>query len=269
MSEDASAPMASERGRHRAPAETPDWMNVAPGVFSVGPRRGTPEVLERPRTGGTSRGSARLALAGGAGVLVVLTALLVVVIALGFAAVSGARETRSAALPTVGPVSASASPLSTGTPAVSPPGQGAVEPDWAVVIARLDAARGQVLMSGTAPDLAGFDARNSPAWRADEAALTRLLVGRLRPSGLATDLITVKRWRVPSEAAGESAALPADSVVLRVVERRKAYRLLDQSGGLAERVAAGPKRRWLVTVVPALSAEPTDPGWRIWRVGVG
>ncbi len=262
MSEDASAPMASERGRHRAPAETPDWMNVAPGVFSVGPRRGTPEVLERPRAGGTSRGSARLALAGGAGVLVVL-------IALGFAAVSGARETQSAALPTVGPVSASASPLSTATPAANPPGQGAAEPDWVMVIARLDAARGQVLMAGTAADLAGFDARNSPAWRADEAALTRLLVGRLRPSGLATDLITVKRWRVPTEAAGESAALPADSVVLRVVERRKAYRLLDQSGGLAERVAAGPKRRWLVTVVPALSAEPTDPGWRIWRVGVG
>lgn len=267
MSDDSIASLAVARGRHGAKSELPGWVEVGPGAYYVGPPG--PDPSRGGERGGfrARRLPGQFALAGVAGVVVVL-------VLLGFSAIPGTGAKQLRALPTVAP-----SAISPAIPSSSPttpslasasPGSATTEPDWIAVIARLDAGRARALMSGSVADLAAFDAHDSPAWRADEAALAKLAVSRLRPRGLANELITVARWRVPTGTPGASTPPgPADAVVLRVVDRRKPYRLVDETGAIGDRVAAGAKRRWLVTLVPVGEGAPTDPGWRIWQVVAG
>lgn len=113
-----------------------------------------------------------------------------------------------------------------------------VVPDWAGIVARLDAQRSEAFTAG---DLAGLDsvyARDSPAGERDRSALRRLVAAGLRTRGLHLRTVSVKR-----------SSLDGDAARLLVEDTLDPYVLVDSAGHRVQRRPGRGQQTWSVTLV--------------------
>jgi hypothetical protein len=125
--------------------------------------------------------------------------------------------------------------------------RGADIPDWAGVLAALDAGRRQALVEGSVDALRAVVAPDGAAWADDAALAARVSALHARIVGGA---LTVLEVRPTSTAAGRTDLLVRD--------RRSAYTVVTPDG--SRDVPVREARWWRVTLV----ASPSTPaGWRV------
>lgn len=178
---------------------------------------------------------------------------------------TGSGEPAPLAPSTAGPSTSTAPSTPRATPSPSDSAPAVVAPgaapssgpaDWLLVMTQLDAQRTAALSSLDVDLLLGYAAAGSSALADDEALIGKLEVRGLRPVGLATSIDSAE---VEGSASG--------ATVLRVVDHRGPYTLVDQAGAVVEQVAGSAARTWRVTLEPSGSAPQVgDPGWRVVEV---
>lgn len=272
------------------------WRPIADGVLAYeeadGPEAGLPpgarsgqsRARRPPRGSGRRRPWPRSGVRA-AGVLVAVVVVGVVLARAGAPTALGGVAGGPAPLPSSGPAAVGAplpAPFPSGTSPQGPtsatpdataapqvPGAGWGAPDWAAVLGELDRRRAGTFALGDPDRIGTYAELGSRAQRADAELLGDLAVRGLRAEGLATDVVQVSEV---SAGAGQA--------VLRVVDRRAAYRLLDPSGRIVQEVAASPERVWQVrlratdhsagsdrgTGSGSGSGAQGDPGWRVAEV---
>ena len=128
--------------------------------------------------------------------------------------------------------------------------RGADTPDWATVLAALDAARQRALAEGSVDALRAVVAPDGTAWADDAALAARVSALHARIVGGA---LTVLEVRSTSSAAGRAELLVRD--------RRSAYTVVTSDG--SRDVPAREARWWRVSLVASLS---TPAGWQVHDV---
>jgi len=148
------------------------------------------------------------------------------------------------AAPSVDPVDAA-----WGLPSTSPPPEGrGPELPWAVVLEALDALRANAFGSVDAAALSRADAAGSSALATDLQTLEGLRAAGLKPRGFALDVVSVDEVR-----------RSASEVTLVVLDRRRAYELVDSAGVVRGRRPARGEAQWRITLV----SENGSERWRI------
>jgi hypothetical protein len=141
-------------------------------------------------------------------------------------------------------------------PATAVPSRGAASTsasptDWGAVVARLDRARADAFTSADPASLVRADARGSPAWLADVAAVRELLGAAAH-----ADSYVARVHAVVPVSVGPGRA------VLEVDDSLAGYRIVASDGEtLAARPARG-SRRWRVVLV----RDGTSKDWLVERV---
>ncbi len=154
--------------------------------------------------------------------------------------------------------------------------------DWVAVLSELDRRRADAFARVDPGALRTALADGSTALGSDGALLSQLESRGLRALGLSTRVL-----------AADVISSGADEAVLRVLDQREAYQLVDDSGHVEQDVPAAPQRLWEVRLRPveatgdpdgaqresdpgpALGSEAApapapgteaDPGWRVAQV---
>ncbi len=117
-----------------------------------------------------------------------------------------------------------------------PPAEAA--PDWAGVMARLDARRSRAFAAGDLGGLDGVYASDSPAGARDRLLLRRLVAAGLRTRGLHLRTVSVRRG-----------SLDADAARLLVDDTMDSYVLVDSSGRRVQQRPGRGRQTWSVTLV--------------------
>ncbi len=157
---------------------------------------------------------------------------------------SETADPENGAAPSVDPVE-----TAWGLPSTSPPPEGRVpELPWAVVLEALDVVRATAFGSVDAAALSRADAVGSSALATDLQTLEGLRAAGLKPRGFALDVVSVEEVR-----------RSASEVTLVVIDRRRAYELVDSAGVVRGRRPARVEAQWRITLV----SENGSERWRI------
>ena len=122
-------------------------------------------------------------------------------------------------------------------------------PDWAAVLATIDAGRQAALSSGDATGLATWVDPGGPAWASDAALAARVTAAGAQIEGGALVVLEVRPRRVT-----------ASDAVLLVRDRREAYSVVTAAG--RSDVAARAPRWWQVTLRRTTGSD----GEAVWRI---
>jgi hypothetical protein len=137
-----------------------------------------------------------------------------------------------------GPRNGSARPV-VGSPATPSPEQQvpASGAEWTAVVAALDDARAAAFARADSTLLAGVDAPDSPAYRADAAVVAALRTHRVRADGFVLDVKRVQPRRATAEMAE-----------LLVTDSRPAFDWRTSTGAVVARAPARARSTWLVEI---------------------
>ena len=213
----------------------------------------------RPPGAGRRRGLLRVDVAAGLAVAALAVAAALTVGARGTPAAVGGTPAAVGGTPATPLGSSTTVPTATGSPAPVPTATGSPPattraptspPDWSAVLHALDRSRSQALAAGDATLLAEADLPGSPASIADRALLEAFTAAGVSPEGFDLQIVSVRE-------VGRAGT----AVRLHVVDRRPAYRLLDQAGTVVGIRPARGAASWEVTVVPDAAGE-----WRVRSV---
>ncbi len=111
---------------------------------------------------------------------------------------------------------------------------------WRDVLAELDRRRAAVLAEQDPARLSTYARPGSTAWQDDAALMAELAESGLHPEGLTSKVLTV-----------EQVELDGSRALLRVVDQRSGYELVDSAGAVVQRVEASGSRPLVSRAPPA------------------